>query len=198
MVSKLGMSQCFVCIFLLQFVYTSSHSSLYSIPPSSDPHFVPLFAPSSQSVEAVTSPIEGSLLLRGRSPDHSFTSEDFSSKSSDDQLEAAEEGVRGSRGRRRSSVRFSPSPTLLDVSEVSRDSSRAQPQERLSQRLWSRKSLSTTQEDASHTSTVGSSLSRSVSSRLSFRKNSVAKDPKIAPRSPARVEPKSFFANGEY
>ena len=143
--------------------------------------------------------MEESLLLRGRSPDHSSTS-DFSSKSSDDQLEAAEEGVRhGSRERRRSSVRFSPSISMLDVSEMSRDSSRAQPQERLSQRLWSRKSLSTTQEDASHTSTVGSSLSRSVSSRLSFRKNSVAaKDPKIAPRSPARVEPKSFFANGEY
>ena len=141
--------------------------------------------------------MEESLLLRGRSPDHSSTS-DFSSQSSDDQLEAAEEGVRGSRGRRRSSVTFSPSISMLDVSEVSRDSSRAQPQERLSQRLWSRKSLSTTQEDASHTSTVGSSLSRSVSSRLSFRKNSVAKDPKIAPRSPARVEPKSFFANGEY
>ena len=127
---------------------------------------------------------------------HSSTS-DFSSKSSDDQLEAAEEGVGG--GTRRSSVRFSPSISMLDVSEMSRDSSRAQPQERLSQRLWSRKSLSTTQEDASHTSTVGSSLSRSVSSRLSFRKNSVAaKDPKIAPRSPARVEPKSFFANGKY
>ena len=140
--------------------------------------------------------MEESLLLRGRSPDHSSTS-DFSSKSSDDQLEAAEEGVGG--GTRRSSVTFSPSISMLDVSEMSRDSSRAQPQERLSQRLWSRKSLSTTQEDASHTSTVGSSLSRSVSSRLSFRKNSVAaKDPKIAPRSPARVEPKSFFANGEY
>ena len=142
--------------------------------------------------------MEESLLLRGRSPDHSSTS-DFSSQSSDDQLEAAEEGVRGSRGRRRSSVTFSPSISMLDVSEVSRDSSRAQPQERLSQRLWSRKSLSTTQEDGTEASTASSSLSRSVSSRLSFRKNSVAaKDPKIAPRSPARVEPKSFFANGEY
>ena len=142
--------------------------------------------------------MEESLLLRGRSPDHSSTS-DFSSKSSDDQLEAAEEGVRhGSRERRRSSVTFSPSISMLDVSEMSRDSSRAQPQERLSQRLWSRKSLSTTQEDGTEASTASSSLSRSVSSRLSFRKNSVAKDPKIAPRSPARVEPKSFFANGEY
>ena len=139
--------------------------------------------------------MEESLLLRGRSPDHSSTS-DFSSKSSDDQLEAAEEGVGG--GTRRSSVTFSPSISMLDVSEVSRDSSRAQPQERLSQRLWSRKSLSTTQEDGTEASTASSSLSRSVSSRLSFRKNSVAKDPKIAPRSPARVEPKSFFANGEY
>ena len=131
--------------------------------------------------------------------DHSSTS-DFSSKSSDDQLEAAEEGVRGSRERRRSSVRFSPSPTLLDVpvSESNPGSLRAQPQKRLSERLWSRKSLSNTKEDASGASTVGSSLSRSVSSRLSFRKNSVAKDPKIAPRSPARVEPKSFFANGKY
>ena len=184
-------------LFLLQLLYICPHSSLYSVPPSSDPHFAPLFASPSQSVAAVTSSIEGSILVRESSPDHSSTS-DFSSKSSDDQLEAAEEGVCGSRGRRRSSVRFSPSPTLLDVSEVTRDSSRAQQQKRLSQRLWSRKSLSTTQEDASQTSTASSSLSRSVSSRLSFRKNSVAKDPKIAPRSPARVEPKSFFANGKY
>jgi len=180
-------------LFLLQLVYICSHSSLYSVPPSSDPHFAPLFAPPSQSVAAVTSP------LRGRSPDHSSTS-DFSSKSSDDQLEAAEEGVRGSRERRRSNVTFSPRISMSDisVSESNPGSLRAHPQKRSSQRLWSRKSLSNTQEDGTEAFTVGSSLSRSVSSRLSFRKNSVAKDPKIAPRSPARVEPKSFFANGEY
>lgn len=164
-----------------------------------DLNFAPLFAPPSNAATSyVSPPTEGIRLTRGSDPSDS----DLSDGDEDGQLLAAEEGssmrsTMSSRIVKRLSIK-QPAKDLdssdrfrrLDLSFRHQRSSHPRLSE-VESRYTSSTKASTSKLDESYRS-----MSSRMSRRFSYNKNTVEKnDPHIAPRSPARVEPKSFFAN---